>query len=46
LKEIESVFSVYKIAVDFRHLTLIADYMVRSYLPHLCPLTDLVWVDF
>ncbi|KAH7338691.1 hypothetical protein B0J17DRAFT_658102 [Rhizoctonia solani] len=27
LKEIESVFSVYKIAVDFRHLTLIADYM-------------------
>ncbi|KAG8743030.1 hypothetical protein FRC10_000481 [Ceratobasidium sp. 414] len=27
LREIEGVFSVYKIAVDFRHLTLIADYM-------------------
>lgn len=30
LREIEGVFSVYKIAVDFRHLTLIADYMVCS----------------
>lgn len=33
LREIEGVFSVYKIAVDFRHLTLIADYMVRQPFP-------------
>jgi hypothetical protein len=30
LREIGSVFKVYSIDVDMRHLELIADYMVRS----------------
>jgi DNA-directed RNA polymerase I subunit RPA1 len=29
IKEMSGVFSVYGIGVDFRHLTIIADYMVR-----------------
>lgn len=29
IKEMSGVFSVYGIGVDFRHLTVIADYMVR-----------------
>jgi DNA-directed RNA polymerase I subunit RPA1 len=31
IKEISSVFSSYNIDVDFRHLELIADYMVSSF---------------
>lgn len=31
IKEMSGVFSVYGIGVDFRHLTIIADYMVRSH---------------
>jgi DNA-directed RNA polymerase I subunit RPA1 len=30
IREISGVFGVYGIAVDYRHLSLIADYMVRS----------------
>jgi len=30
IREISSVFAVYNIKVDFRHLTLIADYMVSE----------------
>jgi DNA-directed RNA polymerase I subunit RPA1 len=30
IKEIANVFSVYGIGVDFRHLSLIADYMVTK----------------
>lgn len=30
IKEMSGVFSVYGIGVDFRHLTVIADYMVNS----------------
>jgi DNA-directed RNA polymerase I subunit RPA1 len=29
IKEMSGVFSVYGIGVDYRHLTVIADYMVR-----------------
>lgn len=29
IKEMSGVFSVYGIGVDFRHLTIIADYMAR-----------------
>lgn len=32
VKEIASVFAVYGISVDYRHLSLIADYMVCFYL--------------
>lgn len=30
IKEISGVFGAYAIAVDYRHLTVIADYMVSS----------------
>ena len=36
IKEMSGVFSVYGIGVDFRHLTIIADYMVRSSFFTLC----------
>jgi hypothetical protein len=29
IQEVSSVFGAYAIAVDYRHLTIIADYMVR-----------------
>lgn len=32
IKEISAVFAVYGIEVDFRHLSLVADYMVRMVL--------------
>jgi DNA-directed RNA polymerase I subunit RPA1 len=35
IDEMGSVFGAYGIAVDYRHLTIIADYMVRP--PHLAP---------
>jgi DNA-directed RNA polymerase I subunit RPA1 len=34
INEMSAVFSVYGIGVDYRHLTIIADYMVRSFF---CP---------
>lgn len=41
IKEMSGVFGVYGIGVDYRHLTLIADYMVRAYLvPPLHVLTN------
>jgi hypothetical protein len=36
MHEIQSVFGAYKINVDARHVSLIADYMVRSFYPHSC----------
>lgn len=33
IKEMSGVFSVYGIGVDYRHLTIIADYMVRTFSP-------------
>jgi len=40
IEEISSVFGAYGIAVDYRHLTVIADYMVRS-LVHLAVVADI-----
>lgn len=34
IKEVKTVFGVYGIGVNFRHLSLVADYMVRWRLPH------------
>lgn len=47
IKEMSGVFSVYGIGVDYRHLTIIADYMVRSpFFPLPPPCAPLFPTDF